>query len=194
MSATIHGHQNVPLLIALVGMPGGGKSTVGRQMARRLRADFIDCDAVIEKRLGQSIRSFFEERGEAAFRDVETEVLASLVAEGSATRVLATGGGIVLREPNRELLRQHAIVVYLHSSPEELFKRLRHDTVRPLLQVKDPLGKLRELYQQRHPLYQDVAHFTVETGRPSVATLASMIIMQLELAGVVGAPQDPPRA
>jgi shikimate kinase len=180
--------------IALIGMPGGGKSTVGRQLARRLRANFVDTDAAIEKRIGQPIRAFFEEHGEAAFRDIESEVLRSLVSEGgSILGVLATGGGIVLRPANRELLRQRTSVVYLHSVPEELFKRLRHDTVRPLLQGKDPLGKLRELYEQRHPLYQQVAHFTVETGRPSISTLVNTVLMQLELAGVLasGEPASP---
>ncbi len=175
-------------------MPGGGKSTVGKQLARRLRANFVDTDAAIERRIGQTIRTFFEEHGEAAFRDVESEVLRSLTGEaGAGPAVLATGGGIVLRPANRELLRKHSSVVYLHSGPEELFKRLRHDTVRPLLQGKDPLAKLRELYQQRHPLYQEVAHFTVETGRPSIATLVNTVLMQLELAGVLvpGFPQSP---
>ena len=76
-------------------------------------------------------------------------------------------------------------MVYLRSSPEELFRRLKHDTQRPLLQVKDPLAKLRELYEQRHPLYEEVAHYSVDTGRPSVATLVNMIVMQLEVAGLM---------
>lgn len=75
--------------------------------------------------------------------------------------------------------------MYLRSSPEELFRRLRHDTSRPLLQVADPLGRLRDLYAQRDPLYRETAHFVIETGRPSVATLVNMIAMQLELAGIV---------
>jgi shikimate kinase len=80
-------------------------------------------------------------------------------------------------------------VIYLRSTPEELARRLRHDTQRPLLQVKDPVRKLRELYQQRDPLYRRTAHYIIETGRPSVPTLVNMILMQLELAGVV----DPSR-
>jgi shikimate kinase len=76
-------------------------------------------------------------------------------------------------------------VVYLKSTPEELFRRLRHDVNRPLLQVSDPLARLRDLYAVRDPLYRETAHFVIETGRPSVATLVNMIIMQLELAGVI---------
>ena len=96
--------------------------------------------------------------------------------------MLATGGGAVLREANRVHLRTRAQVVYLRSSPEEVFRRLRHDVNRPLLQVKDPLGRLRDLYSVRDPLYREAAHFVIETGRPSVSTLVNMIMMQLELA------------
>lgn len=99
--------------------------------------------------------------------------------------MIATGGGAVLREANRRLLHDRSTVVYLRSAPEELFRRLRHDTRRPLLQVADPLRKLRELYRERDPLYRRTAHFVIETGRPSVPTLVNMILMQLELAGIV---------
>ena len=76
-------------------------------------------------------------------------------------------------------------MIYLRSTPEELFRRLRHDTQRPLLQVADPLARLRELHEQRHPLYEEVAHYRVDTGRPSVATLVNMIMMQLDMAGLL---------
>jgi shikimate kinase len=142
---------------------------------------FFDSDHAIEQRLGCSIRDYFAHEGEAAFRDVEEQVLAEL-AQGPAA-VLATGGGAVLREANRQRLRAAGRVVYLRSTPEELYRRLRHDTQRPLLQVADPLDKLRELYAQRDPLYREAAHFLIETGRPSVPRLVNMIVMQLELAG-----------
>lgn len=169
--------------VALIGMPGSGKSTVGRQLARRLGWVFIDCDAEIERELGMPIRSVFEQHGEAHFRDVESAVLGRLLAGHS--QVVATGGGAVLREENRHALRRLAEVVYLRSTPEELMRRLRHDTRRPLLQVDDPMRRLREMFRERDPLYRDTARFTVETGRPSVKMLAGMIQMQLELAGVV---------
>jgi shikimate kinase len=169
--------------IFLVGMPGSGKSTVGRQLARRLRLPFFDSDHVIEERLGCSIREYFAQAGEEAFRDREQQVLSDL-AQGSDA-VIATGGGAVLREANRNCLREGGKVVYLRSTPEDLFRRLRHDTQRPLLQVADPLAKLRALFAERDPLYRETAHFAIETGRPSVATLVNMIVMQLELAGVL---------
>jgi shikimate kinase len=168
--------------VALVGLPGSGKSAVGRRLAQRLLVPFIDSDQVIEDRIGCSIRDFFEREGEASFRDVEEAVIAELAAVPHG--VVATGGGSVLREANRDALRAHFHVIYLRSAPEDLFRRLRHDVKRPLLQVADPLGKLRELYDARDPLYRETAHDVVETGRPTVAMLVNIIVMQLELAGI----------
>ena len=174
-----------PGLIILVGLPGSGKSTVGRQLARRLGLPFHDSDHVIEQRLGCSIRDYFEREGESAFRDQEEAVLAELVGAGAG--VLSTGGGAVLRLANRQLLHEAGHVVYLRSSPEEVFRRVRHDGSRPLLQVADPMARLRQLYAERDPLYRETAHFVVETGRPSVPTLVNMVLMQLELAGALPA-------
>ncbi|MEO8118498.1 MAG: shikimate kinase [Rhodoferax sp.] len=171
------------MLIALIGLPGSGKSTVGRQLARRLQLPFFDSDHVIEQQLGCSIREYFEREGEDRFRDVEEAVIDQLAQNPKC--VLSTGGGVVLRPANRQHLHERGQVVYLNSSPDELFRRLRHDVNRPLLQVADPLGRLRDLHKLRDPLYRETAHFIIETGRPSVATLVNMIVMQLELAGVV---------
>lgn len=171
-------------MISLIGLPGSGKSSVGRTLARRLGVRFVDSDAVIEERIGEPIRSFFDREGEERFRDLEEEVIASLCAPG-AEGVLATGGGAVLRPANRAALQGQSTVIYLRSVPEELFRRLRNDTQRPLLQVADPRARLRELYAQRDPLYRETAHFVIETGRPSMQALVGMILMQLELAGIV---------
>lgn len=138
---------------------------------------------MIEQRLGCSIREYFDREGEDSFRDVEQAVIDDLSQHHQG--VLATGGGAVLRAANRAHLRQRGQVVYLRSTPEELFRRLRHDVSRPLLQVEDPLSRLRDLFAARDPLYRDAAQFVIETGRPSVATLVNMISMQLELAGVL---------
>lgn len=169
--------------ISLVGMPGGGKSTVGRHLARHLQTRFLDADHEIERHVDCSIRVYFEKAGEESFRDIEQEVISQLVEQQGA--VIATGGGAVLREATRRLLHERTTVVYLRSTPEELFRRLRHDTHRPLLQVSDPLRKLRKLYAERDPLYRRTSHFIIETGRPSVHTLVNMVLMQLELAGLV---------
>ena len=138
------------MLISLIGMPGGGKSTVGRQLARRLAVDFTDTDAVVEQRIGMTIPELFERDGEPAFRAVESDVLEALVRERQG--VLATGGGIVLAAANRETLRRLSTVVYLKATPHELVRRVRVDGRRPLLTGQDPLLRLRQLYAQRDPL------------------------------------------
>lgn len=167
----------------LVGMPGSGKSTVGKQLARRLDCPFVDMDQMLEERLGCSIRSYFAEQGEAVFRDREAGLLAELAADG-AGMVLSTGGGVVLREGNRALLRSAcAPVFYLRASAEEIYRRVRHDRKRPLLQVDDPQERLRTLYRERDPLYREVANYVIETRRSTVQGLVNMVQMQLEMAG-----------
>jgi shikimate kinase len=179
------------LIIALVGMPGCGKSTVGRHLARHLQLQFVDADHEIERQIGMPIREYFQVSGEVAFRDVEQEVIAQITQRQGV--VLATGGGAALRPANREALRQRSKVFYLRSSIEELHRRLRHDLHRPLLQVADPMRRLRELFHERDPLYRQVAHYVVETARPSVPALVNMVLMQLELAGLVDPAQVPSR-
>lgn len=168
-------------IVSLIGMPGSGKSTVGRLLARRLDLSFLDSDNVIEDEVGCPIREFFAREGEERFRDVEQRTLAALCMRGPL--VLATGGGSVLRSANRDALRNAGPVIYLHSPPNEVYRRVRHDTRRPLLQVADPLARLHELYEERDPLYRATAHFVIETGRPTVAALVNRVLMQLELAG-----------
>jgi shikimate kinase len=168
--------------VTLIGLPGAGKTTIGRQIARRLDAKFVDTDALIEKELGCKIVDFFAKHGEAAFRDAEQTFLTRALAIDGG--VVSTGGGIVIRDANRSELRDRSKVVYLHTVPEELVGRMRHDRSRPLLQGVDPLKKLRELYAERDPLYRQTAHFVVEIGRPSVAMAVSTVLMQLELAGI----------
>ena len=170
-------------MISLIGLPGAGKSTVGRQLARRLQLPFFDSDHVIEQRLGCSIREYFEREGEDRFRDLEASVIDELTQSPAA--VLSTGGGVVLRPENRRHLHSRTQVIYLNSSPDDLFRRLRHDRSRPLLQVADPLQRLRDLHAQRDPLYRETAKFQIDTGRPSVATLVNTIVMQLEMAGAL---------
>ena len=159
--------------IALIGLPGSGKSTVGRQLARRLQLPFVDADQWVERQLGCSIREYFEREGEVGFRDFEQQALADITAIGPA--VIATGGGAVLREANRACLRRNTRVFYLFATPEEVYRRLRHDQVRPLLQVADPQARLRELFAQRDPLYRETAHEVITIGRPSTAALVNTI-------------------
>ncbi|MBA2721962.1 MAG: shikimate kinase, partial [Methylibium sp.] len=121
-----------------------------------------------------------------------------LCAKANTEGVLATGGGAVLRKANRVLLHATGTVIYLRSTPEELHRRLRHDTQRPLLQVADPRARLQQLFRERDPLYREAAHYVIDTGRPSLHTLVGMVLMQLELAGLVDpsrvpSPVEPPR-
>jgi shikimate kinase len=172
--------------VALVGLPGCGKSTIGRQLARRLGCEFEDADTAVERAVGCTVSEYFAQAGEAAFRDEEAVQIARLCS--GPAKVIATGGGVVLREENRVILRRHCTVVYMRAHADELKRRLAGNTDRPLLQVDDPLAKLRELYAQRDPLYRRTAHFVIETGRPSPTTLVNMVLMQLELAGAVATP------
>lgn len=175
--------------ISLVGMPGCGKSTVGRHLARQLGWAFVDSDAEAERDIGMPIRDYFAAEGEAAFRDVEQGLIDRLSRERGL--VLSTGGGAILRESNRRALASRTCVIYLRTSPDELFRRLRHDTQRPLLQVDDPLRRLRELFRERDPLYRSTARYVIDIGRPTVHALVNMVLMQLELAGFIDPSQVP---
>ena len=163
--------------IVLVGMMGAGKSTVGRRLAGRLRRRFADADRVLEDRLGVPIATIFELEGEAAFRDRESALLAELVADRD--QVLATGGGVVLRDANRALLQERAWVVYLRASALDLWLRTRRDTSRPLLRSADPRARITELLTLRAPLYEAVAHCTVDTGRQPVERVVDQILQRL---------------
>ena len=176
--------------ISLVGMPGCGKSTVGRHLARQLGLRFVDSDTR-RSSTASACRSATSSprRVKPAFRDVESDVIEALAGERGV--VLATGGGAVLRPSNRDALHSRMHVFYLRATPEDLHRRLRNDTHRPLLQVANPLRRLRELYRERDPLYRRAAHFVVESVRPSVPALTGMVLMQLELAGLVDPAQVP---
>lgn len=157
----------------LIGLMGAGKTTVGKLLAARLGCDWLDTDKVLEQRCGVSVREIFELEGEAAFRDREQRLLEELTLQPNL--VLSTGGGIVLREPNRLALKSRGTVVYLNADPHELWLRTRHDKNRPILQGADARQKLIDLHAFRHPLYESTAHLTVQTGRPSVRDVVDKI-------------------
>lgn len=157
----------------LVGMMGAGKTTVGRHLARRLNRRFIDADHELEARTGVRIPVIFDIEGEAGFREREAKLLGELCRMEDV--VVATGGGVVLREDNRKLLRLAGKVMYLHAPPELLYERTRLDGNRPLLQVADPLGRLRDLYELRDPLYREVADIVIDSPAGSVGALVKRV-------------------
>ncbi|MEF9386784.1 shikimate kinase [Ralstonia solanacearum species complex bacterium KE056] len=172
--------------VFFVGLMGAGKTTVGRAVARRLDLPFFDSDHEIEARCGVRVPIIFEHEGEIGFRDRETQIIDELTARHGV--VVATGGGAVLRPENRAFLRERGTVIYLRANPHDLYLRTRHDKNRPLLQTENPRAKLEELHATRDPLYREVAHFVIETGKPTVAQLVNMVLMQLEVAGIVVPP------
>ena len=159
-------------------MPGGGKSTVGRLLARRLGVPFADSDLAIEQRMGMSVGQVFEKHGEPFFRDLESDVLRTLVV--TKPSVVATGGGSVMRAENRDLLRELTVPVYLQAHLSELWRRVRGNSRRPLLRGPSPYERLEQIYAERHPIYCELAAIVVVTGTPTVADVVETIVLALE--------------
>ncbi|MGF6147033.1 Shikimate kinase 1 [Kingella potus] len=164
--------------IFLIGLMGAGKTTLGRRLAAQLGRTFYDSDQTICERTGVSVPTIFEMEGEEGFRVREAAVIDEITARSGI--VLATGGGAVLREENRLRLRARGTVVYLHAAPEILLERTRSDRNRPLLQVADPLDKLRSLYQTRDPIYRAAADFVVEAGKSDCRKTLARILQCLQ--------------
>ncbi|WP_075185429.1 shikimate kinase AroK [Teredinibacter haidensis] len=160
--------------VFLVGPMGAGKSTIGRMLSQHLGCDFLDTDNVIEQRTGADIPWIFDVEGEAGFRERESAVLAEMVEKNSV--VIATGGGIVMREENREMLKKQSSVVYLTATIEQLVERTYKDKKRPLLQVDDPKAKIIELYNLRDPLYREVAGYVLVTDGRSPKYVVQAIV------------------
>jgi len=163
--------------IVLVGPMGAGKSTIGRLLANQLSLPFVDSDHVIEERSGADIPWIFDVEGEEGFRDRETAVLKQLIDEHQL--VLATGGGIVLREENRQILKKADAVIFLTAEPEHLVRRTEKDKKRPLLQVDKPQEKILQLLKEREHLYREVATRIVVTDTRSPKMVAQEIAANL---------------
>ncbi len=161
----------------LVGLMGVGKTTIGRQLARALKSEFLDSDHEIERRTGADIPWIFDIEGEDGFRKREKQVIADLVTRQGV--VLATGGGAVLDPDNRRCLADNGLVVYLYADTDILCKRTARDRNRPLLQLEDPRARLEALLAQRDPLYREIADIIVDTGRHAVAASVQIILNRL---------------
>jgi shikimate kinase len=164
--------------IYLIGMPGSGKSTIGRALAKCLHLTFIDADHALTDRTGVAIATIFELEGEAGFRQRETALLSELGAREAI--LVATGGGAILRQDNRALMRATGVVVYLRAKVEDLWTRTRNDIKRPLLRAENPRAVLASLLEIREPLYAEIADLVVDTvGYPKVTKLAQEIADRL---------------
>jgi shikimate kinase / 3-dehydroquinate synthase len=157
----------------LVGNMGSGKTTIGEQVAQRLGMFFTDLDRDIEWMTGQTVAELFAQRGEEAFRQLEREALARTII--LMDTVVATGGGVVLREENRALMRRKGWVIYLRASPETLWQRLQHTTDRPLLRTESPSETLQAIAQAREPLYQE-ADWVIDTDALAPEEVADAIV------------------
>lgn len=152
---------------------GAGKTTIGKALARRTGWRFVDSDQEIEQRTGVRIPVIFEIEGEAGFRQRESKMIADLLAEPRV--ILATGGGAVLSQENRRLMRDGGTVCYLKATPKTLFQRTRNDRNRPLLQVADPLAVLRALLEERGPLYEETADLVIDVDRNTSSQIVERI-------------------
>ena len=164
--------------IFLVGFMGAGKTTVGRILAQKLGYIYIDADMLIEERAGRTITEIFSEKGEEYFRDLETETLKSL--SDKEKQVIATGGGAVMSEENRNLMESGGVTVYLKAPAHVIWDRVKDSKSRPLLQVEDPFGTIEKLLEKRIPAYER-ADLTVDTESLSAEEVASEIIGKLDI-------------
>jgi shikimate kinase len=170
--------------IFLIGMMGVGKTTIGRLLADAAGLEFIDCDRELEARAGVSIATIFEVEGEEGFRRREAALLDELTQRRGI--VLATGGGAVLREENRRVLRERGLVIYLHSTVDEIVRRTRRDTARPLLQTENPRARIEQLLREREPLYRQTAHLSFQSGVTSPKKLVKRILSHPDVAAALG--------
>ena len=170
--------MSTPGSIFLIGPMGAGKSAVGRQLARLLKTDFVDADEEIENRTGVDIPYIFEKEGEQGFRDRESRVVDELSQRQGI--VLATGGGVVMREENRRCLAARGLVVYLQTSVEQQWQRTSKGRHRPLLHHGDPKAVLQDLMNKREPLYKDLADLIVDTDGRKVGSVAAEIARHVD--------------
>jgi shikimate kinase len=162
--------------IFLVGFMGAGKTTVGRLLARKLGWRYCDADKVIETKAGKTVSEIFSSHGETHFRDLESETLYSLA--GKTKQVIATGGGAVMREENREAMKKGGVTIYLKAPMSVIWERVRHSKTRPLLNVDNPYDAAEELLRKRAPSYE-TADMTIDTESLTPEEAASEIMKRL---------------
>lgn len=151
--------------IVLIGFMGSGKSMIARELGKRLKLEVISTDALAETQVGQTIHDIFKTKGEAYFRSLEQGIVKEVASRRGI--IIDCGGGVVLFKENLPNLKANGIVFYLEATPEVIYQRIKHETHRPLLKTSDPLGCIRELYQQRLPLYNQ-ADFIIDANSASI--------------------------
>lgn len=161
--------------VILIGFMGSGKSTVGFRLSYKLKKCLIDTDKLIEEREKMRISEMFAEKGEAYFRQKETECLKSMFHE-LGSRIISLGGGTPIREENREIIKKLGKVIYLKASPDTIYQRVKHDTSRPLLQCEDPKGRIEALLKERNPIYESVADIIIHVDGKEMKEVVQEIV------------------
>lgn len=161
----------------LVGPMGAGKSSIGKSLALVTERPFLDIDEEIVKYAQMTIPEIFEKQGESVFRDIETEVLKRCLGFDA---IIATGGGIVGRDVNRELLKANGVVVYLNADVETQYQRTLHDSNRPMIATDDRKARLESIFKVRDPLYRDCSDFTVLTSELTIRECVEQIKAKLK--------------
>lgn len=162
--------------IILVGFMGSGKSTIGRELGQLLSYPLIDTDSVVEEQEQISISDIFSLKGEDYFRDCETAAVKRLLGTCLDHHIIATGGGLPLREENRKLLKKLGYVVWLDATPDSILERTSRTNNRPLLQTENPRKTIEEMLEKRHSIYKDVAHLRLQTTGLSISETAHGIL------------------
>jgi len=165
--------------IVLVGFMGTGKTAVGKQLAKKLDMRYVNTDNLIEAREDMPINEIFAKKGEPHFRKIEKEVVKDVAAAGG--QVIATGGGVVLDNENMDNLKNNGVIICLNATPEDILKRTRSYADRPLLNVPDPLAKIKELLSAREPYYKKADH-QIDTSGKSVREVVGEVVRKAELA------------
>lgn len=160
----------------LIGFMGSGKSTIGKELSRKYPLSFIDTDTYIESKYGMEITNIFEKFGEETFRKYEHEALKEVLSKN----IIATGGGIVERKENIQLMTQKGTIIYLHTTFAEIDRRLKEDESRPLW-INSDLSEKQALYNHRDKLYQKCAHHVVQTDGCTINDVVEDIVHKLSL-------------